>query len=149
MEVSGTIGAVLNDKGDAIWSVTPESMVFDAIQLMADKNIGAVLVMQGQRLVGIMSERDYTRKVILKGRSSRQTPVKDIMTASLITTTPEKSVAECVRLMSDKRIRHLPVIEDNQVIGVISMGNLVKWIIAAQNSTIDQLQNYIAGGYAA
>lgn len=148
MEVSGTVGAILNDKGGDIWSVSPETTVYDAIQRMSDKNIGAVLVMQGTELVGIMSERDYTRKVILKGRSSKQTPVQDIMTTSPITATPNMSVEECMRLMASKRIRHLPVMEDGQVTGVISMGNLVKWVIAAQDATISQLQNYIAGGYA-
>ena len=149
MEVSGTIGEIVRNKGVAIWSVSPDARVFDAIQLMSDKNIGAVLVMDGETLVGILSERDYTRKVALKGKSSKETPVRDIMTDTVLTTTPRSSVEDCLRIMTDSRVRHLPVIENGKVVGVISIGNLVNWVISAQTSTIRQLESYIAGGYSA
>ena len=149
MDVSGTIGEILRHKGATVWSVTPDGLVFDAIQLMADKNIGAVLVMEGETLEGILSERDYTRKVILKGKSSKDTTVREIMSTHLLTTTPHSSVADCLRIMTDRRVRHLPVVEDGKVVGIISIGNLVNWVISAQTSTINQLESYIAGGYSA
>ena len=147
MQVSGTVGEVLRDKGGTIWSIAPEARVFDAIQLMADKNIGAVLVMSGNQLLGVLSERDYTRKVVLKGKSSKETAVRDIMTAGVLTTTPRNSVEECLRIMTESRVRHLPVLEDGKVVGIISIGNLVNWVISAQTSTIRQLESYITGGY--
>jgi CBS domain-containing protein len=114
---------------------------------MADKNIGAVLVKAGEKLVGIMSERDYTRKVAIKGKSSKETRVKEIISTPVVTVTPNHTVEECMRLMTENRIRHLPVLESEQVIGVISIGDLVNWVISAQSVAIKQMENYIAGNY--
>jgi CBS domain-containing protein len=122
-------------------------MVFDAIRLMSAKNVGALLVLEGERLAGIISERDYTRKVILKGKSSRETQVQEIMSKTVISVSPAASIEECLRLMTEKRVRHLPILEGEKVAGVVSIGDLVKWIISAQSSTIDQLENYIIGRY--
>lgn len=145
----GTVEAILNAKGRAVWSVTPETTVFEAIRLMADRNVGALLVMEGDRLVGIVTERDYARKVALLGKNSRSTPVGEIFTPALHTVTPQTTVAECMALMTDKRIRHLPVLDQGRVVGVVSIGDLVNWIIHAQAAEIDQLQAYIAGAYPA
>jgi CBS domain-containing protein len=117
----------------------------DAIQLMADKNIGALLVTKGDNLIGIISERDYTRKVVLKGRASKDTPVRDILSGHVIHVSPDHSVDECLKLMTEHRVRHLPVLEGGKVIGVVSIGDLVNWIISAQSSTIQQLETYITG----
>jgi CBS domain-containing protein len=145
MNPNATIREILSHKGPQAWSISPEATVFDAIQMMADKNVGALLVTVGDRLVGIISERDYTRKVALKGKSSKQTAVKEIVTGQVIHVTPDHSVEQCMRLMTDHRVRHLPVLSGNQIEGVISIGDLVNWIISAQTSTIEQLQTYIAG----
>jgi CBS domain-containing protein len=145
MNPNGTIQEILGHKGSRVWSISPDAMVFDAIQLMSDKNVGALLVLQDEKLVGIISERDYTRKVALKGKSSKQTAVKEILSGHLIQVTPEHTVEECMRLMTDHRVRHLPVLEGDQVLGVVSIGDLVNWIISAQSSTIHQLQTYISG----
>jgi CBS domain-containing protein len=145
MNPTGTIGEILNSKGTTVWSVSPETLVFDAIQMMADKNIGALLVIEQQKLVGIFTERDYTRKVILKGKSSKQTSVKEILSGQVIHATPAHTVEACMRLMTDHRVRHLPVLEGDAILGIISIGDLVNWIISAQHSTIHQLQTYIAG----
>ncbi len=145
MNPNGTISEILNSKGAGVWTVSPETMVFDAIQLMADKNIGALLVTEGGRLIGIISERDYTRKVALKGKSSKQTAVREIITDQVIHVQPEHTVEECMRLMTDHRIRHLPVLDGGKLVGVVSIGDLVNWIISAQHSTIQQLQTYISG----
>jgi CBS domain-containing protein len=145
MNPNGTIGEILNTKGSNVWTVSPDTMVFDAIQLMADKNIGALLVTESDKLVGIISERDYTRKVALKGKSSKQTAVREIITGQVIHVEPEHTVEECMRLMTDHRIRHLPVLEGGRIVGVVSIGDLVNWIISAQHSTIQQLQTYISG----
>ena len=136
---------LLSVKSSDIWSIDPDALVFDAITLMAEKGIGALLVSKGQRVVGILSERDYARKVLLKGRSSRQTPVRDIMTADVIFASPEQTVEECMGLMTNKRIRHLPVMADDRLEGVISIGDLVKAVIADQQETIEQLESYIRG----
>jgi CBS domain-containing protein len=120
-------------------------MVFDAIQLMADKNIGALLVIEQDKLIGILSERDYTRKVALKGKSSKQTAVREILSGQVIHVTPDHTVEECMRLMTDHRVRHLPVLDGQKIVGVVSIGDLVNWIISAQTTTIQQLQTYIAG----
>ena len=150
MKLHDTVGAILHRKGSQIWSISPEAMVFDAIKRMAEKNVGALLVIDPVGLpVGIISERDYTRKVILKGRSSKDTPVRQIMTTNLVTTNPEATVNECMSLMTVKRIRHLPVLKGNALVGLLSIGDLVKWIIAAQDVTIEQLENYIVGAYPA
>ena len=149
MEIAGSVGAILAHKGSAVWSIAPNAMVFDAIQLMADKNVGALPVVERGELVGIVSERDYTRKVILKGKSSRDTPVRDIMTEDPVTAHPGDSVSECMRVMTERRVRHLPVVEDAKMIGVISIGDLVRRIISAQTATIDNLEKYITGDYPA
>ena len=135
---------ILDSKGRDVWHVKPETSVFEVIEAMAEKGVGALLVMDGEDLVGIVSERDYARKVILKGRSSESTPVRDIMTEGVISTTPEKTVAECMAIMTEKRIRHLPVVEGDNVTGVLSIGDLVKSIIADQQFQIEQLENYIS-----
>jgi len=149
MEVAGSVGAILAHKGSAVWSIAPNATVFDAIQLMADKNVGALPVVENGKLAGMISERDYTRKVILKGKSSKETPVKDIMTQELVTVDASHSVTECMRVMTEKRIRHLPVMEGSKMIGLVSIGDLVRRIISAQTATIDNLEKYITGDYPA
>lgn len=149
MEIAGSVGAILAHKGSAVWSIAPNAMVFDAIQLMADKNVGALPVVDNGQLVGMISERDYTRKVILKGKSSKETPVRDIMTQDLVTVKPGDTVSECMRIMTDKRIRHLPVMDGSKMIGIVSIGDLVRRIILAQTATIDNLEKYITGDYPA
>jgi CBS domain-containing protein len=136
---------LLDRKGRQIIAVKPDSSVLDAIRLMAEKNIGALLVMEGGRLLGIMSERDYARKVVVKGRASDSTPVSDIMSANVVTTSSTETVNTCMALMTDRRIRHLPVVYDGVVVGVISIGDLVQAIIADQQEAIEQLEQYISG----
>jgi len=139
------ISEILNQKGNFIWSVAPETIVLDAIKLMAEKNVGALLVLKGENLVGILSERDYTRNVVLKGRSSKDTSVRDIISGKVISVSSDHTVQDCLRLMTENRIRHLPVVEGGKVLGVISIGDLVNSIITAQHSTIEQLETYITG----
>ena len=142
--MKSVVSAVLvHKKASTIWSIGPNAMVIDAIQLMGEKNVGALPVVDNGTLVGIVSERDYTRKVILKGRSSKETPVSDIMTAQLLTVTPSDSVTECMRIMTEKRVRHLPVLEGTNLVGILSIGDTVKWFISAQTATIDDLERYI------
>jgi CBS domain-containing protein len=148
MDVSGYIGAILNQKSGEVYSVSPQSTVFQAIEMMADKNVGALLVMEGEKLVGIFSERDYTRKVFLRGKSSKETSVAEIMSKDLAVTHPQEGVEECLRMMTDKRIRHLPVLDGDKVVGVISIGDLVKHVISCQSATIAHLENYISGGFS-
>jgi len=148
MEISGSVGVILAHKGSAVWSIAPNSMVFDAIQLMADKNVGALPVMEAKQLVGMISERDYTRKVVLRGKRSKEIKVAEIMSTEVTTTRPQESVEECLRLMTEKHFRHLPVMEGNKVVGIISIGDLVKWVIASQSAAIAHLENYIHGGYS-
>ncbi|MBA8888519.1 CBS domain-containing protein [Dokdonella fugitiva] len=136
---------LLADKGDRIFTVGPDEPVLVAIRTMADRYVGALLVMRGDELVGIVSERDYARKVILKGRSSSDTPVRDIMTSPVITVNPTDTVDTCMRLCTDSRVRHLPVVEGAKVVGVVSIGDLVKAVISEQGEQIEQLQRYIAG----
>jgi CBS domain-containing protein len=144
MEVSGRVSALLaHKKASTVWSIGPNAMVIDAIQLMGEKNVGALPVVDNGTLVGIVSERDYTRKVILKGRSSKETPVSDIMTAQLLTVTPSDNVIECMRIMTEKRVRHLPVLEGTNLVGILSIGDVVSWFITAQTATIDDLERYI------
>ena len=147
MIITDTVSAILNQKGAQVWSIPPEMMVFDAIQLMADKNVGALLVMSGDKLLGVISERDYTRKVALKGKSSKQTPVKEILSSSVITASPAHTIEDCMRLMTENRVRHLPILDSDKVAGIVSIGDLVNWIISAQSVAIDQLENYISGRY--
>jgi len=139
----GTVEQLLADKGYTIWSVSPEDMVYDAIKLMAEKDIGALPVIVSNRLVGILSERDYTRKVILQDRSSKNTQVKDIMTADVYHITPAMSIDECMRIMSKKHFRHLPVVLDNELIGMISIIDVIKAIIDEQKDKIEQLEHNI------
>lgn len=145
MTPSGNIREILSHKGGSVWTISPESTVFQAIEIMADKNVGALLVTDGGRLVGIISERDYTRNVILKGRSSKDTAVKQILSGNVIRVTADHTVEECMRLMTEHRVRHLPVVEGDRILGVVSIGDLVNWIISAQSSTISQLETYITG----
>ena len=140
-----TVEQILRHKGRAFWSVSPNAMVIDALRLMAEKDVGALLVLEAGSLVGIISERDYARKVILKGRSSLQTPVREIMTQTVLFVRPGQTVEECMALMTEKRIRHLPVLLDGQVVGVISIGDVVKASIDAKDFMIKQLENYITG----
>ena len=133
-------------KGGQIWSVSPNATVFETLQLMAEHEIGAVLVMEGTKTVGIISERDYARQVILKGKASRDTPVREVMTARVVYVRPEQTVDDCMALMTDKRIRHLPVVEDGAVIGVLSIGDVVKAMISEKEFLIEQLENYISTG---
>lgn len=142
-----TIASILLAKGNDIWAVPPDSSVFDAIALMAEKRIGCVLVMSGTELLGIVSERDYARKVILRGRSSKETRVGEIMTTSIITVEPADTVEDCMRIMTQRRVRHLPVLDRGLLVGVISIGDLVKALISDQAFTIQQLESFIAGKY--
>lgn len=140
-----TVSQILQEKDGNTWTIGPQATVFEALKLMADKGIGALVVVEGDAVVGIFSERDYARKVILKGRSSKETPVSWIMTEQVITVDPETTVDVCMGLMTDRRIRHLPVIEDNHLIGVISIGDVVKVIVSEQTYLIEHLENYIVG----
>lgn len=142
-----TIESVLTLKGRKVWSVAPSATVYEAIEKMSEKGVGALLVLEGERLLGIISERDYARKVILRDRSSKDTEVREIMTTPVRTVTPEHTVEECMRMMTENRIRHLPVVSHDRIAGMISIGDLVNWIITAHEETIGQLRNYIAGSY--
>ena len=144
--IPGIINEILAHKHAELWSISPEATVFLAIELMAEKNIGALPVMSGSKLHGVVSERDYTRKVALKGRSSKETKVSEII-APPITATPSHTVEDCMKLMTTHRVRHLPILEGERVIGLVSIGDLVNWIISAQTSTIHQLESYITGHY--
>jgi len=138
-----TLRQLLEAKGREVYSIAPDARVFDALRLMADKSVGALIVMEGGRIAGILSERDYARKVILHGKSSHDIQVRDIMTSKIITVHPGQTVEECMALMTEKRIRHLPVTEGERLIGVLSIGDLVKEVIAEQQQTIKQLESYI------
>lgn len=141
------VGDILKSKGSEVWSVAPETTVLATLELMAAKEAGAVLVLDDGRLAGIFTERDYARKVVLAGRSSKEARVSEVMTTKVVCVVPERSVDECLALMTDKRIRHLPVLQDKKVVGVVSIGDLVKAKIADQEHTIEQLQSYIAGQF--
>ena len=138
-----TVGQLVDAKASKLFSIAPDARVFDALKLMAEKEIGALVVVDGGKLAGIISERDYARKVILLGKSSHDIPVRDIMTGKVITVHPGQSVEECMALMTSKRVRHLPVMEGERLVGVVSIGDLVKEVIADQEETIKQLESYI------
>ena len=147
MNLVDTIAMVLSQKDQGIWSVSPDASVYDAIEMMANKHVGALLVISDGRLLGIISERDYARKVILQGKSSKHTQVREIMSSPVIFVKPDHTVEDCMRFMTNNRVRHLPVVENEKVLGVVSIGDLVKWIVSAQQETIHHLQHYIAGKY--
>ncbi|MFL6568950.1 MAG: CBS domain-containing protein [Chthoniobacterales bacterium] len=149
MNVTGTIEGILSGKKREVYSIPPDATVYDAVSLMADKNVGALLVTKDGELVGIISERDYTRKVMLRGKRSRETQVSEIMSTNLTTVEPKESVDHCLKFMTDKRIRHLPVVKEGEICGVVSIGDLVKHVISVQSATLDHLERYISGGYAA
>jgi CBS domain-containing protein len=147
MEISDPISAVLKRKTSDLWSIRCDATVYEAIALMSLKNIGALPVVAGTRLVGVMSERDYTRQVILQGKASRTTPVSDIMTREPACVGPADTVAHAMRLMTDCKVRHLPVLQDGELRGIVSIGDLVQWTISAQGALIDQLESYILHAY--
>jgi CBS domain-containing protein len=144
--IPGIINEILTHKTAQLWSVSPDATVFEAIAMMAEKNIGALPVMAEGKLLGVISERDYTRKVAIKGKSSKETKVREIL-APPITATPSHTVEECMKLMTTHRVRHLPVLDGERVVGLVSIGDLVNWIINAQSATIHQLESYITGHY--
>jgi CBS domain-containing protein len=148
MEIHGTVRDILQNKGGEVWTTTPETTVYEAIRLMGEKNIGALIVVERGEVVGVVSERDYSRKVVLRGRTSRDTLVGDIVASPAIPVRRKDSIEKCMQLMTSNRIRHLPVVtEDNRPIGLISMGDLVNWVMQSQRHTILQLQGYISGEY--
>ena len=140
-----TVKQILDTKGYAVWSIHPQESVFTAIQQMAEQEVGALVVLEGNALVGIISERDYARKVILKGRAAHETAVRDIMTPHVICVRLDQSIEECMTIVTERRIRHLPVLDSGQLVGIISIGDLVKTIIAEQQFVIEQLEHYISG----
>ena len=141
-----TVATILGSKGGEVWSVGPDALVFEALERLAEHDVGALVVMEGERLVGIVSERDYARKVILLGRRSNEAKVREIMTSEVLTVNPENSVEDCMSLMTERRIRHLPVVEDGKLVGIVSIGDIVKAVISAQEQVIEQLERYITGG---
>jgi CBS domain-containing protein len=143
MEISGKVSGILaHKKASTVWSIGPNAMVVDAIRLMDEKNVGALPVVDNGKLVGIVSERDYTRKIIVKGRSSEDTPVSDIMTKQVLTVNPSNSVTDCMQIMTDKRVRHLPILEGSKLVGILSIGDVVNWLMSAQKAALDNLERY-------
>lgn len=141
----GKVKHILQTKGNVIYSVAPSIMVYEAIEMMCEKNIGGLLIVEEDRLVGIFTERDYARKLILKGRSSKDTPIRDLMTSNLVTVTPDTTIDDCMRVMVGRKIRHLPVLENDELVGLISIGDVVRHVIEEQKSIIEQLEQYITG----
>ena len=144
-ELATTIGAIMKDKSGVVWSTSPNVSVYEAIEVMAERQVGALVVMEGRELVGILSERDYARKIILQGRSSKETLVKEIMSSPVLCVSPRHTVGECMRVITDNRIRHLPVMDGGSVVGVVSIGDLVNCVITEQERTIRHLEAYICG----
>ena len=149
MKSTDMIEAILKDKRGEVWTISPDASVYEAIEKMALKGVGALLVLSEGKLVGIISERDYARKVILRGKHSQKTQVAEIMTTPVVFVTPRHTVDECMAIMTDRHIRHLPVMEGESVVGVVSIGDLVKWIMSEQDRTINRLEEYITGKYPA
>ena len=149
MELNDPVALILKRKGSEVHSISSQNTVYEALEKLAEKNVGALVVMEGTNLVGIMSERDYVRKVILKGHTSRELLVRDIMSSPATTVTSEATIDDCMQRMTDKRCRHLPIVDEGKVVGVVSIGDLVNWIISAQDQTIHQLEDYITGKYPA
>ena len=149
MKLLDSVECILKHKGSQVYSITPEVTVYEALEMMAENNIGALVVIDGTDLVGLVSERDYARKVILKDRSSKEMKVHEIMSSPIVTVSLKATIDECMYRMTDKRCRHLPVVEEGRVVGVVSIGDLVNWIIKAQDFTIHQLEDYITGKYPA
>jgi CBS domain-containing protein len=147
MEITTTVGSILNRKGTAVWSVSPTNTVFEAISIMAEKNIGALPVLEGDRLVGLISERDYARKVILLGRGSKDTSVAEIMSINVKTVGLNDSVQDCMQIMTENRVRQIPVMDGGKLAGLISIGDCVNWIISAQTAAIDDLERFVTGAY--
>lgn len=145
--MSDTVHAILQHKGHHVWSVSPDDLVIEAVRLMAEKSIGALVVLADNRLAGIVSERDYARKVVLRGRASGDTRVREIMTSPVFSVGPDHTVDDCMRIVTAKRIRHLPVVRDDHVIGIVSIGDLVRSVISTQGETIQYLHEYIVGKY--
>ncbi|HEY2974798.1 MAG TPA: CBS domain-containing protein [Pyrinomonadaceae bacterium] len=141
-----TVADILQTKGSEVWTIPPETIVFDALKRMADKNVGALVVIDGAKVAGILSERDYARKVILHGKSSRELKAREIMSPNVYFVGPKENIEECMALFTNKHVRHLPVLQDEQLIGIISIGDVVKAVIAEQEYTIKHLENYITGG---
>jgi len=144
-----SVERILKRKGSEVYSIPPHITVYEALETLAEKNVGALVVMDGTDLVGILSERDYVRKVIIKGHSSRDLKVSEIMSSPVVTVNPKATIDECMQRMTDKRCRHLPVVDEGRLVGVVSIGDLVNWIMTAQDQTIHQLEDYITGKYPA
>ena len=147
MEIHGTVRDILKNKGGEVWTTRPQNTVYEAIRLMGEKNVGALVVVEGDVAVGMLSERDYSRKIILQGRASRDTLVDDILARPVITVQSTDSIEKCMQLMTSHRIRHLPVVDDGRLAGLVSIGDLVSWVMLSQRHTILQLQGYISGEY--
>jgi CBS domain-containing protein len=145
--MQATVEALLKQKGSRVWTISPDATVFEAIQLMAARNIGALVVMSGPKLEGIFTERDYTRKVALQGKASKDTLVGELLSHQLHVATPQSTIEDCMRIMTDNRVRHLPVLDGETLVGVVSIGDLVNWIITVQTLEIHQLHSYISGQY--
>ncbi len=147
MEIFGTVNDILQVKGTEVWTTTPQATVFEALSIMGEKNIGALVALQDGKVVGVLSERDYTRKVVLRGRTSRDTLVGDILSFPAVIVKPDDKIDRCMQLMTGNRIRHLPVVSEGNLAGLVSIGDIVNWVIHSQRQAIQQLQGYISGGY--
>ena len=147
MEIHGTVRDILQSKGGEVWTTAPQHTVYEALRLIGEKNIGALVVVEGDEVIGVISERDYSRKVVLEGRTSRETMVGDILARPAITVQSVDGIEKCMQLMTSHRIRHLPVVDDGHLVGLISIGDLVSWVMHSQRHTILQLQGYITGDY--